>query len=89
MVSLTLFIAAFGPASTRYAGFSSGSLVAPIDAATHVSSVSCADVVSLWVSPPPRCADFWTLSTPNATGLRVRGGFLYKLGGFLYRNMWD
>jgi hypothetical protein len=62
MVSLALFLAVFGPASTRY-GFPSGnSSAAPIDAFATVTPVSCEDVVF----PPPRRADLWNLSTPNA-----------------------
>jgi hypothetical protein len=62
MVSLALFLAAFGPSSTRY-GFPSGnSSAAPIDAFATVTPVSCEDVVS----PPPHRADLWNLSTPNA-----------------------
>ena len=66
MVSLALFLAAFGPSSTRY-GFPSGnSLTAPIDASATVTPVSCEDAF-----PPPHRAglwasDLWNLSTPNA-----------------------
>ena len=61
-MSLALFLAAFGPSSTRY-GFPSGnSSAAPIDAFATVTPVSCEDVVF----PPPRRADLWNLSTPNA-----------------------
>ena len=68
MVSLALFLAAFGPSSTRY-GFPSGnSLTAPIDASATVTPVSCEDAF-----PPPHRAglwapDLWNLSTPNAEG---------------------
>ena len=67
MVSLALFLAAFGPLSTRY-GFPSGnSSTAPIDAPATVTPVSCEDALF----PPPHRAGLWTLglwilSTPNA-----------------------
>ena len=67
MVSLALFLAAFGPLSTRY-GFPSGnSSTAPIDATATVTPVSCENALF----PPPHRAGLWTsglwiLSTPNA-----------------------
>ena len=67
MVSLTLFLAAFGPSSTRY-GFPSGnSSTAPIDATATVTPVPCENALF----PPPHRAGLWTLglwilSTPNA-----------------------
>ena len=75
-MSLALFLAAFGPASTRY-GFPSGnSSAAPIDVFATVTPVSCEDVVF----PPPRRADLWNLSTPNAeeTQSPFSLGFLTK-----------
>ena len=67
MLSLALFLAAFGSLPTRY-GFPSGnSSTAPIDAPATVTPVSCEDALF----PPPHRAglwtmDLWTLSTPNA-----------------------
>ena len=67
MVSLALFLAAFGPLPTRY-GFPSGnSSTAPIDATATVTPVSCENALF----PPPHRAGLWTsglwiLSTPNA-----------------------
>ena len=66
-MSLALFLAAFGPLSTRY-GFPSGnSSTAPIDATATVTPVSCENALF----PPPHRAGLWTsglwiLSTPNA-----------------------
>ena len=60
MVSLALFLAAFGPLSTRY-GFPSGnSLTAPIDATATVTPVSCENALF----PPPHL---------RVCGLRVCG----------------
>ena len=67
MLSLALFLAAFGSLPTRY-GFPSGnSSTAPIDAPATVTPVSCEDALF----PPPHRAGLWTLglwilSTPNA-----------------------
>jgi hypothetical protein len=62
MVSLALFLAAFGPLSTRY-GFPSGnSSTAPIDASATVTPVSCEDALF----PPPHRAGLWTHAAARA-----------------------
>ena len=91
MVSLALFLAAFGPLSTRY-GFPSGnSSTASIDAPATVTPVSCEDVLF----PPPHRAGSWTLglwilSTPNAeeTQSSFSLGFVDSRCGHVSPSVW-